>query len=217
MEILDYAKLSQEVLDEINLARHVPNSVVSNIITKFEFMNKNIYSPPGEVPFETYEGEKALNEALDFLKNQEPLPVIASNPTLQKVALEYAEDITETGDLTTPHIDSHDSTPTQRITKAMRWTKMVGECIVVGSKTAADIVSSLVIDDGDEERTNRKVLFDKDARLGGVVCIPHSIFGVLTVVLFVGGAYDNSGMTQQYGTQQITTNQEVVQQEVAQQ
>ena len=196
MEILDYAKLSQEVFDEINLARHVPNSLVSNIIGKYQYFNGNIYGPPDELPIETYEGEKALNEALDFLKEQQPLPVIASNQLLQKVALEYTEDITESGDLTNPHIDTHDTTPSQRISRVMKWTKMAGECIAVGSKNASDIVASLIIDDGNEERSNRKVLFDKDARLGGVVCIPHSIFGVLTVIDLVGGTYDNPMMTQ---------------------
>ena len=198
MEILDYAKLSQDVFDEINLARHVPNSVISNIITKFEYFNDKVYSPPGEIPIETYEGDKALNEAIDFLKNQEPLPVIVSHPMLQKVALEYAENITESGDLTQPHVDTNDTTPSVRISKVVRWCKMVGECISVGSKTASDIVASLIIDDGDSDRSNRKVLFNKDARLGGVVCIPHSVFGVLTVIDLIGGVYENPGATQQY-------------------
>ena len=198
MEILNYADLSQEVFDEINLARHVPNSVISNIITKFEYFNGNTYSPPGEIPIETYEGEAALNETLDFLKNQEPLPVVVSNSLLQRVALEYAEDITQSGDLTQPHVDTQDNTPSQRISKVVKWSAMVGECIAVGSKTASDIVASLIIDDGDSDRSNRKVLFNKDARLAGVACIPHSVFGVLTVIDFVGGIYESPTLTQQY-------------------
>ena len=185
MEIVDYARLSQEVFDEINLARHVPNSVVSNLITKFEYFNENIYSAPGEMPIETYEGEKALNEALDFLKNQEPLPVLISHPALQKVALEYAENITESGDLTQPHVDTSDTTPAQRISKVVKWGKMVGECIAVGNKTASDIVASLIIDDGNQERSHRKVLFNKDARLAGVVCIPHSACVILTGIVIL--------------------------------
>lgn len=198
MEIVDYAKLSQEVFDEINLARHVPNSVISSIIAKYEYFNENIYTAPGELPYETYEGEKALNEAIDFLKNQEPLPVIVTHQGLQRVALEYAEDIVQSGDFSTPHIDTQDTTPSQRISRVMRWAKMAGECIDVGNKTAADIVTSLIVDDGNEERSNRKVLFDKDARLGGVVCIPHSVFGIITVIDIVGGEYENMPITQQY-------------------
>eukprot|EP00826_Nyctotherus_ovalis_P041311 TRINITY_DN413_c0_g3_i3.p1 TRINITY_DN413_c0_g3~~TRINITY_DN413_c0_g3_i3.p1 ORF type:complete len:199 (+),score=59.40 TRINITY_DN413_c0_g3_i3:253-849(+) len=198
MEVLDYARLSQEVFDEINLARHVPNSVISNIISRYEYFTDNIYSPPGDFPTETYEGEKALNEAIDFLKSQEPLPVIVAHQGLQRVALEYAEDMVESGDFSTPHVDSQDTTPAQRFSRVMRWAKMAGECINVGNKTATDIVASLIIDDGNEERSNRKVLFDKEARLGGVVCIPHSVFGVLTVIDIVGGEYEGAGATQQY-------------------
>jgi uncharacterized protein YkwD len=198
MEIVDYARLSQEVFDEINLARHVPNSIVSNLISKYEFFSGNVYTAPGEFSVETYEGEKALNDAIDFLKAQETLPVIVSHPGLQKVALEYAEDLIESGDFSTPHIDTQDTTPAQRISKVMRWAKMAGECIDVGNKTAANIVAALIVDDGNEERSNRKVLFNKDARLGGVVCVPHSVFGVITVIDIVGGEYENAGYTQQY-------------------
>ena len=198
MEVVDYAKLSQEVFDEINLARHIPNSFVSGLISKYEFFNDNVYTAPGQFPIETYEGEKALTEAIDFLKSQEPLPVIVSHQGLQRVALEYAEDLVESGDFSTPHIDTQDTTPAQRISKVMKWAKMAGECIVVGNKTATDIVASLIIDDGNEERSNRKVLFNVEARLGGVVCIPHSVFGVITVIEIVGGEYENEGFTQQF-------------------
>ena len=198
MEVVDYARLSQEVLDEINLARHVPNSFVSSLISKYEFFDGNVYTAPGEFPIETYEGEKALNEAIDFLKSQEPLPVIVTHQGLQRVALEYAEDLVEHGDFSTPHIDTKDTTPAQRISKIMRWAKMAGQCIALGNRTAADIVASLIIDDGNEERSNRKVLFNKEARLAGVVCIPHSVFGVITVIDIVGGEYETSGFTQQF-------------------
>ena len=198
MEVVDYARLSQEVLDEINLARHVPNSFVSSLISKYEFFNENIYTAPGQFPVETYEGEKALTEAIDFLKSQEPLPVIVSHPGLQRVALEYVEDLVESGDFSTPHIDTRDTTPAQRISKVMKWAKMAGECIEVGNRTATDIVTSLIIDDGNEERSNRKVLFYKEARLAGVVCVPHSVFGVVTVIDIVGGEYETPGITQQY-------------------
>eukprot|EP00826_Nyctotherus_ovalis_P039451 TRINITY_DN3798_c0_g1_i4.p1 TRINITY_DN3798_c0_g1~~TRINITY_DN3798_c0_g1_i4.p1 ORF type:complete len:199 (-),score=75.47 TRINITY_DN3798_c0_g1_i4:159-755(-) len=198
MEVVDYARLSQEVFDEINLARHVPNSFISSLLSKYEFFNENIYTAPGEFALETYEGEKAVTEAIDFLRSQEPLPVVMAHPELQRAALEYAEDLVESGDFSTPHIDTHDTTPAQRISRVMRWAKMAGECIEVGSRTATDIVASLIVDDGNEERSNRKVLFDKEARLGGVVCIPHSVFGVITVVDIVGGEYEGVGATQQF-------------------
>ena len=124
--------------------------------------------------------------------------MIISNPLLQKVALEYAENITESGDLSQPNVDTNDTTPSQRISKVMRWSKMAGECIAVGSKSASDIVASLIIDDGDSDRSNRKVIFNENARLGGVICIPHSVFGVLTVIDLVGGVYENPTVTGQY-------------------
>jgi hypothetical protein len=64
---------------------------------------------------------------------------------------------------------------------------MVAECIDVGGKTAADIVASLIADDGNEERSNRKVLFSRNVKLLGVSCAPHNVYGIVTVIDCVGG------------------------------
>ena len=192
MELLDYSELSRSVLDEINLARHIPNSLIPSLLSRYEYFNGNIYQPPGELPMETYEGDKGITEAIDFLKMQEPLPVVVEHKGLQKVALEYAQDLVCSGDFSNPHVDSADTTPAQRISKVANWVKMVGECIEVGNITATNIICSLIIDDGNEERSNRKVLFNKDAKMAGVACVPHSVFGVITVIDLIGGEHGNT-------------------------
>ena len=196
MELLDYAKLSQEVLCEINLARHIPNTMITELVRRYEYFDANIYRCPGHYPIETYEGDIALTDAIDFLKEQTPLPTLTENKKLQKIALEYAEDLIHYGNFTKPHIDSLNKTPTERISKVLKWSKMVGECIAIGEKTAIDIVLSLIIDDGNEERSNRKVILNKDAKMVGVVCVPHSVFGVLTVIDIIGAPYENDGRLQ---------------------
>ena len=67
---------------------------------------------------------------------------------------------------------------------------MVAECVEVGSKTASDIVSALIIDDGNEERSNRKALFSKNLKYVGVSCAAHKGFGIVTVVDLIGGFHE---------------------------
>eukprot|EP00826_Nyctotherus_ovalis_P043926 TRINITY_DN468_c0_g1_i10.p1 TRINITY_DN468_c0_g1~~TRINITY_DN468_c0_g1_i10.p1 ORF type:complete len:192 (+),score=42.35 TRINITY_DN468_c0_g1_i10:148-723(+) len=190
MEILDYAKLSQEVFDEINVARQMPDVFASSLIPRYQYFEGTIYKAPNCLPVDTDEGEEALTEAIDFLKAQSSLPVLVGHEGLQRAAMEYAEDIIHSGDMTYPHVGDPNTTPSQRISKYLHWGIMAGECIDVGNNTAADIVASLVIDDSVDDRSNRKVLFHKDARLAGVVCLPHSVYGVLTVIDIVGGIYE---------------------------
>eukprot|EP00826_Nyctotherus_ovalis_P049183 TRINITY_DN589_c0_g1_i18.p1 TRINITY_DN589_c0_g1~~TRINITY_DN589_c0_g1_i18.p1 ORF type:complete len:210 (-),score=29.57 TRINITY_DN589_c0_g1_i18:143-772(-) len=190
MELLDYARLSQDVLNEINIARHIPNVFITELVNRYQFFDELIYRNPDGYAIETYEGDKALTDAIDALKEQTPLPVLIANKGLQRVALDYAENLIQSGDFTCPHIDTADTTPAQRISKVVRWTRMAGECIAVGEVTAIDIVASLIIDDGNDEKSNRRVLLDKDARIAGVVCVPHSVFGVISVIDVIGGEYE---------------------------
>ena len=57
----DYAKLALDIFDEINLARQVPNALVSSLTDKLEFFDDTTLSlPTYEVPIQTYEGAKAV-------------------------------------------------------------------------------------------------------------------------------------------------------------
>jgi hypothetical protein len=66
---------------------------------------------------------------------------------------------------------------------------MAGECINVGDTVTSDIVTTLLIDDGVEDRSNRTLLFNKDAKYVGVACVPKDLFGVLTVIDVIGGEF----------------------------
>lgn len=122
---------------------------------------------------------------MDFLQKQESLPVLVFSKELAKAAEIHAEDIA-LGDEAV-HIGGSGSTPTQRIGKQIKWTKMVAECIEIGSMDPSDIVASLIVDDGNEERSNRKVVFSRNVKFVGVACHSHPTFGVVTVIDFIGG------------------------------
>ena len=84
--------------------------------------------------------------------------------------------------------------PTQRVSKQIKWTKMIAECIELAGINGREIVSSLIVDDGNEERSNRKVIFSKNLKYVGIACAPHKEFGTVTVINFIGDI-DESAVT----------------------
>lgn len=63
---VDYAKLAMDIFDEINLARQVPNALISSLTSKLEFFTDNQLALPGyDQPFDTYEGAKAVRRRSD--------------------------------------------------------------------------------------------------------------------------------------------------------
>lgn len=57
---VDYEKLAMEVFDELNIARQVPNAIVSSITSKLTNFDDKILRIPGMPVVETYEGAKAV-------------------------------------------------------------------------------------------------------------------------------------------------------------
>jgi len=114
------------------------------------------------------------------------MPVAILSPELSKAASMHAEDICSAGEAV--HIGGDGCTPTERISKQIKWKTMIAELIEVGSTIATEIIESLVIDDGNEERSNRKVIFGKNSKIVGIACRAHPIYGMITVLDFIGGS-----------------------------
>ena len=60
--------------------------------------------------------------------------------------------------------------------------RYVAEVITYGSRTAADVVRQLVVDDGVPDRGHRTILFDPEFRFAGVACAPHPEYREACVV-----------------------------------
>lgn len=113
------------------------------------------------------------------------MPVLIYSPEIAKAAKAHVDDIGRAGE--SVHIGGDGSTPTQRVGRQIKWKSMVAECIEVGSTIPSEIIESLIIDDGNEERSNRKVIFGRNAKYVGVACGKHETYGIITVIDFIGG------------------------------
>ena len=68
----------------------------------------------------------------------------------------------------------------------VKWDKAIAENIDFGNRTAEDVMLSLLIDDGDEERVHRNVMFNKQLKYFGVGVSEHKEYGVCVVIDYIG-------------------------------
>ena len=123
------------------------------------------------------------------------MPVLIYSLELEKAAKAHAEAISKGDKLA--HEVGDGKGPSFRVGKQIKWSKMVAECIELSSSTAQNIVASLIVDDGNLERSNRKVIFDDKLRYVGVACASHPEYDIVTVINFIGGVIepDTPGVT----------------------
>ena len=53
-----------------------------------------------------------------------------------------------------------------------------------GSVTPLLACVNLIVDDGNESRSNRKLMFREDYKVLGVACVPHDELGCITLVMY---------------------------------
>ena len=66
------------------------------------------------------------------------------------------------------------------------WEGEATEAIAYGPADAADLVMSLVIDDGLAGRPHRRQILDRRLRTIGVACGPHKTFKTMCVITYAG-------------------------------
>ncbi|GEM_PF-5580289 len=164
----------REVLSEINLARSNPPAYASHLMA----MRENYKSRM------TFEGIKALDEAIVALKGSTALAPLEWSDLLRKPAVDHALDMAKTGEFS--HTGSGNSTPKQRIERYGNIKGGYGETLNPQKGTPREVVIFWLIDDGVLNRMHREVLLDKDYKQGAVAMVDDSKTGFYCVFLGVG-------------------------------
>ena len=69
----NYDELAIEIINEQNRVRTDPKTYIDKLERAKSFFKDKIFRHPAEIPIETYEGVKGIENAIEYLKNQEPL------------------------------------------------------------------------------------------------------------------------------------------------
>lgn len=187
----DYQQLAEEIFQEHNKLRKDPKSYIEKLTKAENYYKDKIFRHPNEIPIETYEGVEGIKNAIEFLKNQEPVKELIYSEHLSKSALDHANDIGRQGLYN--HEGSNDSLLSDRIEKYTEWDGAIAESLQFCYKNAENIIMSLIIDDGSNEKHQRENLFSEEFQYIGIGCSKHKNFKLCTVINYAKNLYPIGG------------------------
>ena len=184
---IDLQQLSEELFKEHNNLRRDPKSYIEKLNNLENYYKDKIFRCPKEIPIETYEGSSGIKNAIEFLKNQEPIKELIYSESLSKSALDHANDIGSQGLLN--HIGSKGSLLCDRIEKYTEWDGSIAESLQFCYKNAENIIISLLIDDGSNEKHQRENLFNEEFQYIGIGCSIHKKLEICTIFNYAQNLY----------------------------
>ena len=195
---INYEKIEKELFKEQNELRKNPQSYIEKLEKSLNYYQNNILSKENEIPLPTYEGINAVKDGINFLRNQKPLKEFIYNKELSLSCKDLVNDIGPKG------LISHEGTEIKniynRIEKYCDWDGAIAENLDFGFKIPENIIMNLIIDDGDENRYQRKNLFYPDFKYVGIGAGPHRDYGICVVIEY---AYN----IREKGTQHINVDE----------
>lgn len=180
-----WPQIEQDIVAFQNQARQNPASLIPLLEARLAAMNE-----AGEIVdgcgrrcnIATQEGQAAVQEAIDFLRNQEPLPPLESSAQVALAAQTHADD---QADGATGHTGSDGSSSSDRITRAGALNSASGENIAYGSPTGQEVILDLIVDDGVPGRGHRVNIFTPRWTHTGTGCGPHATYGLVCVINYI--------------------------------
>ncbi|MEZ0241972.1 MAG: CAP domain-containing protein [Sphingomonas sp.] len=173
--------LEADVLARINYARQHPREYARELRAYRAYIRRDgiLFLPGDPNGVYTREGVAAVDEAIDFLENQAPLPALTEGQILALAARDHADEQGSMG--SEGHVSRDGSGPGQRVARR-GGDRYVAESISYGFADAGAVVRQLIIDDGVPSRGHRNLLFGSDFRYAGVGCAEHRRLRHLCVV-----------------------------------
>ena len=185
MSDIDYENIENELFTLHNEIRKNPQSFIPKLKSVLPCFKNKIYHIPGEEPIQTYEGDEAVHEAIQFLKTQKPVQELILSTELHQACKDHVEDIGPKG--ITTHEGSDGKNLSDRIEKYCEWDGAIAENLEFGLKTPENIMINLLINDGVQQRFQRSNLFHPELRYIGIACGPHKIYNICTVIGYARG------------------------------
>ena len=175
----------KQVVIEINKARTNPVQYALEVLVPYmhSIDYDNVYTNSQGYLIRTEEGQGAVDEAINAMHLQKPMPMLRPQQYLALAAHDLCDDLGPKGK--TGHTGTDGSTIKQRIARHNSDAANAGcsELSSYGNSTPMEIVRSLVVDDGVPSRANRKYLFD-DFGCTGIAIGTHAKYGNMCVMVF---------------------------------
>lgn len=167
------------VLAELNFARTRPKDYARQVLRE-----PAAYGSPSRFADVRQLDPRAVEEALDFLMRQPPLPPLRADDRIAAAAREHTRSQGRRGEL--GHNGPSGQTPGQRLQRQGVWAGVVAENIAYGYSTPREVVMQLIVDSGVPGRGHRRNIFAPGFDAAGVACGPHRTYDTMCVIDFAG-------------------------------
>ena len=168
----------KELVEEINKVRENPSAYADKIDKmKSYFEGKILRLPGSNVGFKTQEGADAYEECAKFLKAAQPSGPLTGSKGLTKIANELLEvvqkDPSQIGGVDMNALIEKNGSFVGSFNRVM-------EC---GGATPEQIVTNLLVSDGDKNRGQRDALLSSSLKRVGVASGKHDIYRTATMII----------------------------------
>ena len=177
---IDYNEIEEDIINAHNEIRRNPFSYITKLKEISNYFKDKIYHHPKEDAILTHEGIESIEEAMQYLKSLKQLGPLIHSEEISKACRDHVLDIGPKGMIS--HEGSDGKNITDRIEKYCEWDGIVAENLDFGFRIGENIVMNMIMDDGMNEKYQRKNIFNKDFKYIGVGAGPHKIYGICVVV-----------------------------------
>ena len=193
-------KTIEQIISEINHIRKNPKSYarkLRNYATQFKGNVLRLENMKNGLI--TTEGPSAYKEAATFLEQLPKLGSLFTDENLNNAAQAMANEMSNYSDFAQMSSIDRDSI----INSFGTYEGKFGESTDFGSLYPEMIVMNLIVDDGDERRRNRNMMFDSNFNQIGVGICSHDKFKSITVIMYANEFIPGKGekRTHQKATQ----------------
>ncbi len=166
IKIPPLSKLENEITEEMNFVRSNPSDYIKIMEEMRKYYSGNSLKMPGKKTFQTTEGIKALDEAIEILKSLKPLETLKVSCSAVRAARDHLADLQKSGAFS--HFGSDGSSPQERLKKYISGEIYSSENMIGRNGTARDIVIMMLLDDGLPNRQHRKNLLESRFKFTGI-------------------------------------------------
>jgi uncharacterized protein YkwD len=164
------------LLADINAARTDPPAYAARLRAEA--------AAPASAPGLGQEDPAAVREAIGFLARQAPLPPVAADARLERMAEAYVVEQGPTGQV--GHTGPDGAGLEARMRRVGTAFRAGGEVLAYGPVSTHDAVRQLIVDSQVPGRGHRRNIFDKAFTAAGAACGPHQRYRIMCVVDFGG-------------------------------
>lgn len=184
MSEIDFSKIENELIDEINKLRQNPGEFITRLEQEIELIKDDILYRPNEIPLKLEEGVHAYREAIEFLKLQKKLNPLKLDQRLSNACLDHVVDLGLSGSFSTE--GTNKESISIRVEKYLEWDYILCQNMDFGGKNSNEIIMSFITGDGDQKRVQRENIFRENIEFIGLSSGKHKECEIITVVVFAG-------------------------------